>query len=118
MEEILRTNNVFLNFGGVQALSDVSLHVNRGEIFSIIGPNGAGKTSLLNSISGFYRPQKGTIYFQYVNITKLPSYKRSELGIARTFQNIELFKHMTVLDNFMLGGHIHTKSGILSGSIY
>lgn len=118
MEEILRVENLFLNFGGVQALSDVSLGINKGEIFSIIGPNGAGKTSLLNSISGFYRPQKGTIYFQDVNITKLPSYQRAQRGIARTFQNIELFKHMTVLDNFTLGAHVHMKSGILSGSIY
>ena len=118
MGEILRTDNVSLNFGGVQALSDVSLHVNHGEIFSIIGPNGAGKTSLLNSISGFYRPQKGTIHFQGVNITKLPSHKMAKLGIARTFQNIEPFKNITVLDNFMLGAHIHTKSGLLSGGIY
>ncbi|MCZ6678974.1 MAG: ABC transporter ATP-binding protein [Candidatus Poribacteria bacterium] len=116
--EILAINNVSLSFGGVRALADVSLHVNQGEIFSIIGPNGAGKTSLLNSISGFYQPQQGTIHFAGVNITKLPSHKRAELGIARTFQNIELFKHMTVLDNFMLGAHIHMKAGILSGSIY
>ncbi len=118
MDEILRVDNVFLSFGGVNALFDVSLAVYRGEIFSIIGPNGAGKTSLLNSISGFYHPQRGNIYFEGKNITKLPSHKRAELGIARTFQNIELFKGMTVLDNLMLGAHIHMKSGVLSGGIY
>ncbi len=118
MEEILRVDNVYLSFGGVNALFDVSITVYKGEIFSIIGPNGAGKTSLLNSISGFYHPQRGSIYFEGKNITKLPSHKRAELGIARTFQNIELFKGMTVLDNLMLGAHIHMKSGILSGGIY
>ncbi len=118
MEEILRVDNVYLSFGGVNALFDVSLTVNKREIFSIIGPNGAGKTSLLNSISGFYHPQRGNIYFEGKNITKLPSHKRAELGIARTFQNIELFKGMTVLDNLMLGAHIHMKSGVLSGGIY
>ena len=80
MEEILRVENLFLDFGGIQALSDVSLGINKGEIFSIIGPNGAGRTSLFNSISGFYRLQKGTIYFQDVNITKLPSYHLSPVG--------------------------------------
>jgi len=118
MEEILRVDNVFLSFGGVNALFDVSITVYEKEIFSIIGPNGAGKTSLLNSISGFYHPQRGSIYFKGKNITKLPSHKRAELGIARTFQNIELFKGMTVLDNLMLGAHIHMKSGVLSGGIY
>ena len=118
MNEILKVECVSLHFGGIHALSDVSLGVNKGEIFSIIGPNGAGKTSLLNSISGFYHPQKGAIHFESRDITTLPSHKRAQLGIARTFQNIELFKHMTVLDNFMLGAHIHMKSSILSGSIY
>jgi branched-chain amino acid transport system ATP-binding protein len=79
VEEILRVENLFLDFGGIQALSDVSLGINKGEIFSIIGPNGAGKTSLLNSISGFYRPQKGTIYFRDVNITKLPVVRKDNL---------------------------------------
>ena len=118
MDAILGIDHVVLNFGGIQALSDVSLEVKRGEIFSIIGPNGAGKTSLLNSINGFYRPQKGAIFFEGGDITGLASYRRAELGIARTFQNIELFKHMTVLDNLMLGAHIHMRSGILSGSMF
>lgn len=118
MESILQVDHISLSFGGVQALSDVSFSVKTGEIFSLIGPNGAGKTSLLNSISGFYQPQAGRIQFDGQDITKMSSYKRAALGIARTFQNIELFKHMTVLDNLMLGAHIHLKSGALAGGIY
>jgi branched-chain amino acid transport system ATP-binding protein len=105
-------------FGGVAALHGVSLSVHDGEIFSIIGPNGAGKTVLLNSINGLYRPQQGTITFDGQNITGISPHKRAVLGIARTFQKIELFSGMTVLDNIRLGRHIHLKSGILSGSMY
>jgi branched-chain amino acid transport system ATP-binding protein len=118
VEAILSIENVSLSFGGIHALSEVCLDVRPGEIFSIIGPNGAGKTSLLNSISGFYRPEKGDVCFDGQEITHLAEHKRAELGIARTFQNIELFKHMTVLDNLMLGAHVHLKSGIVSGSVY
>ncbi|GBD95011.1 lipopolysaccharide export system ATP-binding protein LptB [bacterium BMS3Abin05] len=110
--------NLHLNFGGVNALFDVSLNIQEGEIYAIIGPNGAGKTSLLNSISGLYHPQKGEIYFNGKNISRLSSYKRAQLGIARTFQNIELFKGMTTLDNLMLGAHTHIRSGALLGGIY
>ena len=88
MESILQVDHISLSFGGVQALSDVSFSVKTGEIFSLIGPNGAGKTSLLNSISGFYQPQAGRIQFDGQDITKMSSYKRAALGIARTFQNI------------------------------
>ncbi len=115
---LLEVRNLSLHFGGVNALTDVSLTVNPGEIYAIIGPNGAGKTSLLNSISGLYHPQHGSIYFDDKNISHLPSYKRAQLGIARTFQNIELFKGMTTLDNLMLGSHTHLKSGALFGGIY
>ncbi len=115
---MLRVEGLFLSFGAVNALFDVSMHVKEGEIFSIIGPNGAGKTSLLNCISRFYRPQKGIIEFQGRDITKVATHKIAELGIARTFQNIELFKGMTVLDNIKLGAHIHLRSGPLSGGIY
>jgi len=118
VDSVLRVENISLSFGGIHALSGVSLDVCPCEIFSIIGPNGAGKTSLLNSISGFYRPQEGVVSFEGQEITHLAEYKRAELGIARTFQNIELFKHMTVLDNLMLGAHVHLKSGIVSGSVY
>jgi branched-chain amino acid transport system ATP-binding protein len=118
MTEILRVEHLSLRFGGIHALSDVSFNVNRGEIYALIGPNGAGKTSLLNSINGFYQPQKGRIFFEGRDITRLPSYQRAALGIARTFQNIELFKHMTVLDNLTLGAHIHLKSGTMAGGLY
>ena len=118
MAAVLSVDHISLSFGGIRALSEVSLTVQAGEVFSIIGPNGAGKTSLLNSISGFYRPQAGHLFFDGQEITHLAEHRRAELGIARTFQNIELFKHMTVLDNLMLGGHIHLKSGILSGGVY
>jgi branched-chain amino acid transport system ATP-binding protein len=105
-------------FGGVQALFRVSLEVKKGEIFSIIGPNGAGKTVLLNCINGLYHPQKGQLFFEGKEITKIKPYERAKLGISRTFQKIELFKGTTVLDNIRLGRHIHLKTGLLSGSIY
>lgn len=115
---MLRVENLFLNFGAVNALCDVSLRIREGEIFSIIGPNGAGKTSLLNCISRFYVPQKGKIFFKDKDITRVPTHKIASLGIARTFQNIELFRGMTVLDNIKLGAHIHMKTGFLSGGLY
>ncbi|MBW6487041.1 MAG: ABC transporter ATP-binding protein [Syntrophobacterales bacterium] len=114
----LKVDNISIAFGGVQALSDISFGVKKGEIFSIIGPNGAGKTVLLNCINGLYHPQKGQIYFEGKEITKLQPHKRAEMGISRTFQKIELFKGTTVLDNIRLGRHIHLKSGLISGSIY
>ena len=107
-----------LNFGGIQALSDISLEIDKGEIFSIIGPNGAGKTCILNCINGLYKPQKGKMVFENVDLTPLKPSKRSALGIGRTFQNIELFKNMTVIDNIMLGRHRFLKSGIFSGGIF
>ncbi|MCK4723678.1 MAG: ATP-binding cassette domain-containing protein, partial [Dehalococcoidia bacterium] len=87
----LRLERLHLSFGGVRALVDVSVDVREGEILSIIGPNGAGKTCILNCINGFYRPQLGDIHFEGQNITRLPSHRIARLGIARTFQNIELF---------------------------
>ncbi|MDI6631075.1 MAG: ABC transporter ATP-binding protein [Bacillota bacterium] len=107
-----------LHFGGVAALFNVSLEVNKGEILAVIGPNGAGKTSLLNCINGLYRPSSGRIIFKDRDITRFPPHCRAKLGISRTFQNIELFKHLSVLDNIMLGRHLHMRSGILAGSIY
>ncbi len=114
----LQVDNISMAFGGVQALSNISFGVKKGEIFSIIGPNGAGKTVLLNCINGLYHPQKGEIYFEGQPISKLKPHKRAEMGISRTFQKIELFKGTTVLDNIRLGRHIHLKSGLISGSIY
>ena len=114
----LVVEDIYLSFGGVNALSDVSFEVKKGSISAIIGPNGAGKTCILNSISRFYHPEKGRIFFEGLEITRLPTYKIAQLGIARTFQNIELFKGMTVLDNIKLGAHVHLRSGVISGGIY
>ena len=105
-------------FGGVRAVDNVSIAVNRGKIASIIGPNGAGKTSLLNMISGFYTPDSGSITFEGRDITRKRPAEIAALGIARTFQNIALFAGMTVLDNIMLGRHVHMRSGVLSSIIY
>jgi len=114
----LQIEDIHLSFGGLKALSGVTTGVKKGEIFSIIGPNGAGKTCLLNCINSFYQPQKGRIIFEGTDITRLKAHRIASLGIARTFQNVELFAHMTVLDNIKLGGHVHLKSGVLSGGIY
>ncbi len=114
----LKVNNIFMAFGGVQALMDVSLEVKKGEIFSVIRPNGAGKTVLLNCINGLYHPQRGQIYFEGKEISKVKPHQRAEMGISRTFQKIELFKGTTVLDNIRLGRHIHLKTGLISGSFY
>lgn len=118
----LEVQDIFLAFGGVQALSGVGFNVRQSEITAIIGPNGAGKTSLLNCISGLYHPQEGAIvYHDGTNshtLTSLKPDKIAKLGIARSFQNIELFKHMTVLENLMLGRHVHLKSNIFSGGLF
>ena len=114
----LKVDHIYMAFGGVQALMDISLEVKKGEIFSVIGPNGAGKTVLLNCINGLYHPQRGNIYFEGNEISKLKPHKRAEIGISRTFQKIELFKGTSVLDNIRLGRHIHLKTGLISGSIY
>lgn len=112
----LRLERLHLSFGGVRALADVSVDVREGEILSIIGPNGAGKTCILNCINGFYRPQLGDIHFEGQNITRLPSHRIARLGIARTFQNIELFSGLSVQDNLLAGRHFYMTGG-LAGSI-
>lgn len=114
----LKAEGLELNFGGVRALSDVSVEVKELEILAIIGPNGAGKTCLLNCINGFYRPQKGRLFFEGREITKLPSHKIAELGISRTFQNIQLYTGMTTLDNLMAARHIHFKQNPFTGAIF
>jgi branched-chain amino acid transport system ATP-binding protein len=114
----LKVSNLNMAFGGVQALWEVSFEVKKGEIFSIIGPNGAGKTVLLNCINGLYHPQKGQIFFEGKEITRMKPHTRARIGISRTFQKIELFKGTTVLDNIRLGRHIHMKTGLISGAIY
>ncbi|MBT2690648.1 ABC transporter ATP-binding protein [Bacillus sp. ISL-47] len=115
---ILEIKDVTLRFGGVVALDHVSYEVKEGEIFSLIGPNGAGKTSMLNCISGLYRPASGSINFKGEDITRYKPHKRASLGIARAFQNIELFPHLSVLDNLMLGRHVRMKTGVLAGGLY
>ena len=114
----LKVDGIFMAFGGVQALMDISFEVKKGEIFSVIGPNGAGKTVLLNCINGLYHPQRGQIFFEGNEISKVKPHQRAEMGISRTFQKIELFKGTTVLDNIRLGRHIHLKTGLISGSLY
>lgn len=114
----LDVHNISLNFGGVAALRDVGLAVGEGEIFALIGPNGAGKTVLLNCINGLYTPQQGRILFRNQDITDLRPHERAGMGIARTFQKIELFSGMTVLDNIRLGRHLQMKAGVLDGAIY
>ena len=117
-ETQLVISGVSKHFGGVRAVEGVTLSVRAGELISVIGPNGAGKTSLLNMISGFYRPDTGAIVFAGEDITGARPSHIAALGIARTFQNIALFAGMTVLDNIMLGRHVHMKAGVLSSFIY
>ncbi len=106
--------NVTVAFGGVRALNDVSFSVNQGEIFTIIGPNGVGKSTLFNVISRIYEPSTGEIHFNDQNISKRKPHQIAELGIARTFQNLELFENATVLQNLLLGRHIYRKSNFIN----
>ena len=115
---LLELKDLHMYFGKVAALSGVSLQVRKGDIHSVIGPNGAGKTVMMNIINGLYRPQKGEIRFKGQLINNVRPYERASLGMARTFQKVEVFGGMTVLDNIRLGRHIHFKSGIVSGAIY
>ena len=115
---IIELDDLYLRFGGLNALSGVSFKVQQGHIHAIIGPNGAGKTCILNCICRFYHPYRGHIFFEGKDISHLATHKVASLGIARSFQNIELFKGMTVLDNIKLGHHVHMKNGFLSGGIY
>jgi branched-chain amino acid transport system ATP-binding protein len=114
----LEIRDISKRFGGIQAVYGVSLSVQRGEILSVIGPNGAGKTTVLNMISGFYHPDSGRIGLEETDITNFSPSAIATLGIARTFQNIALFKGMTVLENLMLGRHVRMKSGVLASFVY
>ena len=118
MSTLLQIQEVSKAFGGVQAVNRVSLDVNRGDLISVIGPNGAGKTSLLNMVSGFYHPDHGRITLDGADITHAAPSRIAERGVARTFQNIALFRGMTVLDNLMLGRHVHMKTGVLGAFVY
>jgi branched-chain amino acid transport system ATP-binding protein len=114
----LKVGGVSLAFGGVRALSGVSFEAAEGAITAVIGPNGAGKTSLFNAISGFYRPGAGRILFDGKDITTLRPPARAKLGLARTFQNIALFRGMTVLDNIKLGRHAHLRTNVFDALLY
>jgi len=115
---VLEVQNVALNFGGVTALQDVSCEVGQHEILAVIGPNGAGKTCLLNCISGFYRPQKGSITYKGVNLNTVPTHQIAKLGIGRVFQGIQLFLGLSTLDNLMAARHIHMKHNIWQELVY
>ncbi|WP_373807188.1 ABC transporter ATP-binding protein [Delftia acidovorans] len=115
---LLQVDGITLAFGGVKALSGVGFDVQPGSITAVIGPNGAGKTSLFNTISGFYRPTGGSIRFQGEDITRTPAPRRARLGLGRSFQNIALFRGMTVLDNIKLGRHAHLRTNVLDALLY
>jgi branched-chain amino acid transport system ATP-binding protein len=117
-EPILEVADLVMRFGGTTAVGGVSFDVKRGELFSIIGPNGAGKTSIFNCISGVYRPQEGSIDFLGDSLLGEKPDRIADRGVARMFQNIELFDNLTVLDNLMLGRHQHLTYGALSGMFY
>jgi branched-chain amino acid transport system ATP-binding protein len=117
-DQLFSIDRLSISFGGLVAVDDVSLNVIPGSIYSIIGPNGAGKTTIFNCISGLYKPDSGRIFFKGDNIVGLKPHKIAQKGIARTFQNIELFSRMTTMENLMLGRHIHMKTGIWSGSTF
>jgi branched-chain amino acid transport system ATP-binding protein len=114
----LEVKDLSLQFGGVVALDNVDVSVHTGELLAIIGPNGAGKTSLLNSITGYYRPQKGTMTFNGHDIFHMSTHHLTKLGIGRTFQNIELFPGISVLSNMLLARHVHTKYGVPLASVF
>lgn len=111
---LLEVENLAVHFGGIKAVDGVSFGVDKDEIFTIIGPNGAGKSTIFNLVSRIYEPTSGRIRFEGKDITQVPPHRVAGLGIARTFQNIELFDMATVLDNMMLGRHAHRRTGMLS----
>ncbi|MFP6794670.1 MAG: ABC transporter ATP-binding protein [Pseudomonadales bacterium] len=115
---LLAANNLSLSFGGVHAVEDVSFSVNKGEVFSIIGPNGAGKTTLFNLISRIYDASTGSIHFNEQDISQVPTHRIAELGIARTFQNTELFEQETVLRNLLIGQHVHRRTNLLQEFLF
>ena len=115
---LLAVQDLTLAFGGVRALSGVGFDVQQGSITAVIGPNGAGKTSLFNTISGFYRPAAGHVRFKGQDITRVPAPLRARMGLGRSFQNIALFRGMTVLDNIKLGRHAHLKTNVFDALLY
>ena len=115
---LLAVEHLTLRFGGVTALDDVSFAVNHGEVFAIIGPNGAGKTSIFNCLNGVYRPEQGIITLGDTVLTGCSPTAIAELGVARTFQNLGLFSHLTVLENLLLGSHHLMRTGLLAGAVW
>jgi branched-chain amino acid transport system ATP-binding protein len=111
---LFRADDIAIRFGGIRAVDAVTFDVEQGEVFSIIGPNGAGKTTIFNLISRIYNPTSGRLFFQDKDITEVPPYRIASLGIARTFQNIELFANATLLQNLLIGRHCHSTVGIMS----
>ncbi len=110
--------NISIEFGGIRAVDDISFEVNQGQIYTIVGPNGAGKTTIFNIISRIYNLTGGRIEFEGQDITHVPTHRVAKKGIARTFQNIELFDHATVLQNLLVGRHIHRKSNLVSEMLF
>lgn len=114
----VKIEGVNLSFGGLKVLNDINIDIHEGQLLAIIGPNGAGKTSLINCISGFYRPQQGRIIYQGHDLMKLAPHKIASLGVARTFQQIELYTGLNTLDNIMAARHVFFKTGVLSAALY
>jgi branched-chain amino acid transport system ATP-binding protein len=117
-EPLLKIKDVTLDFGGIRALHDVALEVREGEFFALIGPNGAGKSSLLNCISGFYRPQRGEIVFNGSDLTKKAPHRIAKMGISRTFQSIALYTGLTAIENILSARHVFFKSNPLEAAIF
>ena len=117
-EVVLKAEGLSLSFGGNKALEDVTVEVRKGEIFSLVGPNGAGKTCVLNTIGGIYKADRGTVIYENRDITGIAPHNAAELGIARVFQNVELFGNMTVLENLLLGCHHFMKTNFLSAGLF
>ncbi|HEX7967017.1 MAG TPA: ABC transporter ATP-binding protein [Stellaceae bacterium] len=115
---VLRCQDVARSFGGLKALKGVALTIEPGQIFGLVGPNGSGKTTLVNAITGFYPPQQGRILYGGVDITGIRPHRVARLGIARTFQNLALFRGMSVLDNILMGRHIHMRPSALAALFY
>jgi branched-chain amino acid transport system ATP-binding protein len=115
---VLTFDDVHLSFAGVKAINGVSFEVGDRELFAVIGPNGAGKTSIFNVLSGVYRPQRGRVTFHGENLLGRPPHHIAQLGMARTFQNVELFSNLTVVDNLMLGRHTHVRYGVLAALMW